>query len=252
MQIDLHQKDVFVFDLDGTLAASKTALDDAMAHTLAKILITKNAAIVSGGDFAQFKIQVVDRLLAADRDVPLEHLYIFPTSGARMYAWKGEWQEVYAEYIPENDRATIIQKVKEVLATVPELLPQETPSDAIEDRLSQITFSAFGQHAPLSEKLAWDPDRSKRAVIAEKLQALLPNFEVRLGGSTSVDIVKKGINKAYAVEKLVAHLGTTLDRTVYLGDALFEGGNDFVVRSTGVDCIQVENPAETLSIIGQV
>ncbi len=41
----------------------------------------------------------------------------------------------------------------------------ETWGEQIEDRGSQITFSALGQQAPIEEKKKWDPDFTKREKI---------------------------------------------------------------------------------------
>jgi hypothetical protein len=36
---------------------------------------------------------------------------------------------------------------------------------------------------------------------------------------------------------------------IYIGDALFAGGNDYPARKTGVVCIQVRDPDETKRVI---
>jgi phosphomannomutase len=77
----------------------------------------------------------------------------------------------------------------------------------------------------------------------------LPDFSVTLGGSTSVDITKPGIDKAYGVRKLRDVLQVTIAQMLFVGDALFPGGNDYPARSTGADCIQVRDPNETKRVI---
>ncbi len=79
--------------------------------------------------------------------------------------------------------------------------------EEIEDRGSQITFSALGQQAPLEEKNKWDPDFTKRKKIKGILDTLIPEFSVRMGGATSIDVTKLGIDKAYGVRKLTRHPG---------------------------------------------
>ena len=74
--------------------------------------------------------------------------------------------------------------------------------ELIEDRESQITYSALGQQAPLKEKKKWDPDFAKRKKIKAILDWSLPDFSVRLGGSTSIDVTLPGIDKAYGIRKL--------------------------------------------------
>ena len=121
--------------------------------------------------------------------------------------------------------------------------------EVIEDRGSQITFSALGQQAPLEEKNEWDPDYAKRKKIKAILDTYIPEFSVRLGGSTSIDITKPGIDKAYGIGKLRDLLHISLKEMIYVGDALFPGGNDYPAEEAGVDSIQVKGPEETKRVI---
>lgn len=121
--------------------------------------------------------------------------------------------------------------------------------EAIEDRGSQITFSALGQQAPLAEKNKWDPDFSKRKQIKVLLDAMLPAFSVRLGGTTSIDVTRLGIDKAYGIRKLRDILGVSLSEMIFIGDALFPGGNDYPALQAGVVSIAVRGPGETKLVI---
>jgi hypothetical protein len=117
--------------------------------------------------------------------------------------------------------------------------------EVIEDRGSQITFSALGQQAPLAEKDKWDADYSKRKRIKAILDVLIPEFSVRMGGATSIDVTKPGIDKAYGIRKLRDLLGISLAEMIYIGDALFPGGNDYPAIEAGVASISVRGPRET-------
>jgi hydroxymethylpyrimidine pyrophosphatase-like HAD family hydrolase len=121
--------------------------------------------------------------------------------------------------------------------------------EVIEDRGSQITFSALGQQAPLDEKKTWDPDFAKRKKIKAFLDKLIPEFSVRLGGATSVDVTKPGIDKAYGIRKLRDTLGVAIQEMIYVGDALFPGGNDYPAEEAGVVSIPVRDPHETKRVI---
>jgi hypothetical protein len=128
-------------------------------------------------------------------------------------------------------------------------MTQKTWGDVIEDRGSQITFSALGQQAPLPEKKQWDPDFNKRKKLKAIIDKLIPEFSVRLGGTTSVDITKPGIDKAYGIRKLRDNLGIGLDEMIFIGDALFPGGNDYPAKEAGVLSIQVSAIDETKRVI---
>jgi hydroxymethylpyrimidine pyrophosphatase-like HAD family hydrolase len=119
----------------------------------------------------------------------------------------------------------------------------------VEDRGSQITYSALGQQAPLDEKKQWDPDFAKRKKIKAIADKLIPTFSIRLGGATSIDVTKPGIDKAYGIRKLRDILGIPLKDMIYVGDALFPGGNDYPAELAGVVSIRVQGPHETKRVI---
>lgn len=87
------------------------------------------------------------------------------------------------------------------------LWEQQVWGPRIENRGSQITFSALGQFAPVAAKQAWDRDNTKKQALVEAVKADLPHMRVRAGGYTSVDVSECGIDKAYAVRKLTQTLG---------------------------------------------
>jgi len=103
----------------------------------------------------------------------------------------------------------------------------------------------LGQQAPLAEKEKWDPDFAKRKKITAILKALIPEFSVRMGGATSIDVTKPGIDKAYGIAKLKDVLHLSLQEMAYIGDALFPGGNDYPAEQAGVVSIPVEGPKDT-------
>ena len=121
--------------------------------------------------------------------------------------------------------------------------------EVIEDRGSQITYSALGQQAPLEQKKKWDPDFAKRKKIKAILDPLIGDFSVRLGGSTSIDITKPGIDKAYGIRKLRDILGIAIEEMIFVGDAMFPGGNDYPAKEAGVVSIRVRDPEETKRVI---
>lgn len=243
----MPDKDLIIFDLDGTLAPSKSLLEPETARLLTQLIEKKKVAVISGGGFPQFENQLLKTLPVSFEK--RENLLLLPTSGTRMYAWRGAWTEQYAERLGIKEKERIMIALNESLKAVGYQIPDKSFGPIIEDRGSQITFSALGQNAPLTLKAAWDPGRNKREAIAEILRRKIPGFDVRVGGTTSIDITKRGVNKGYGIRKLEEHLKIHLDKMLFVGDSLFHGGNDFPVKATGVDCIQVKNPEETRELI---
>ncbi len=238
-------KKLIVFDLDGTLAESKAALDEEMAGIIIKLLGVAKIAIISGGDWPQFEKQVLDKLPDKKR---LKNLFILPTCGTKYYYYKKGWQQLYAEDFTTDEKSDIIDSLHKAVETSG-IKFGKLWGEQIEDRGSQITFSALGQKAPLEAKKQWDPKFLKRKKIKTGLDKSLKAFAVNMGGATSIDITKPGIDKAYGIHKLQHTLGIKISEMIFIGDALFEGGNDQPARKTGVDCIQVRDPEETKRVV---
>ena len=72
---------------------------------------------------------------------------------------------------------------------------------------------------------------------------------MRLGGTTSVDITKLGIDKGYGICKLRDTPAIGLDEMLFVGDALFPGGNDYPAKQAGVESIEVRDPDESKRVI---
>ena len=175
-----------------------------------------------------------------------------PTCGTRYYLWQqGGWQLQYAEDLTDDEKARTIA-VLEQGARELGLWRDDTWGDIIEDRGSQITFSALGQQAPVAEKAAWDPDGAKKRALGAYASERLPDLEVRGGGSTSIDVTRKGIDKAYGVGKLLEKLGCGIDNLLFIGDRLDEAGNDYPVYQLGVASVPVHGWPDTLAAVTAV
>lgn len=238
-------KKLIVFDLDGTLAESKSSLDVEMASLLTALLGVVKVAVISGGNWPQFEKQLLSKL---PHDVRLKNLSLLPTCGTKFYKWDSGWKMLYSEDFTNNEKDKIILSLKKVIASS-NFKAEKTWGEVIEDRGSQITFSALGQQAPIDEKKKWDPDFAKRKTMKEALDKLIPEFSVHLGGSTSIDVTKPGIDKAYGIIKLRDTLGVSIQDMLFIGDAIFPGGNDYPAKEAGALSIQVRDPDESKRVI---
>ena len=238
-----------IFDLDGTLTESKRPLSDEMAHLFTQLLARTRVAIISGGALPQFLTQVTARLPG---DAHVEHLYLLPTSGAALYEWdNGGWDKIYEERIPEHEASAIaalmLQAAKET-GTID--FSEPAWGERIEYRGAQLSLSALGQQAPLAEKKAWDPDKTKRRVLRAAIAARLPaDFSAAMGGMTTIDVTKKGIDKAYGIRQLCKRLKLEETNVLYIGDELAAGGNDEAVFTTHAQVHPVSAPADTERVI---
>lgn len=238
-------KKLVIFDLDGTLAASKSALDAEMALLLQQLLEIVEVAIISGGAWLQFERQVLSHLPQAAQ---LTKLFILPTCGTQFFEYKEDWKQLYADDLSAEEKKKIVSSITQAVLEAG-FKADKVWGEVIEDRGSQITYSALGQQSPLEEKVKWDPDFAKRKKIKVLLDPLIPEFSVRIGGATSIDVTQHGIDKAYGIRKLRDTLGISLEEMIYIGDALFVGGNDYPAKEAGVISIPIRSPDETKRVI---
>lgn len=232
------------FDLDDTLAPSKSAIDPRIGDLLIGLAERVEVAIISGGQLQQFRAQVVDRLPESSDEV-LSHVHLLPTCGTQYYRIQGGGiVTVYAHVLTDDEKSRAIAAVEGEARRLG-LWEAETWGDILEDRGSQITFSALGQRAPLEAKIAWDPTGAKKSSLREAVAAQIPDLEVRSGGSTSVDITHSGIDKAYGMRQLAEQTGIALEDMLFVGDRLDPDGNDYPVLAIGVPCHAVTGWQDT-------
>jgi HAD superfamily hydrolase (TIGR01484 family) len=250
----------FLFDLDGTLAVSKSSIDQQMKDLLTSILQDKHPhsrtiCVISGGKFEQFKEQLIDKL---ENPELFSRLHLFPTCGTAYYKWNGlndefdsegnplgKWEAVYEHTLSEEQK-TIIFQAFDIALKKTNYGEETTYGKIIEDRSTQITFSALGQEAPIELKKNWDPSGLRRRQIKIELDQLLPDFEVRIGGTTSIDVTQQGIDKGFAIRAIEEHLFADRADMIFFGDALEPGGNDHAVYQAGVECVPVDDPMDCI------
>jgi phosphomannomutase len=245
-------KKLIVFDLDGTLAESKSAMSLDMAELLEELLKHFHVAIISGGAYPQFELQFLNSLPLPDE--LLQKLFLFPTCATSFYQYQDKiWKQMYSEDLSQPEKDKILAAFAKCFETVGFVVPRRPEhGEIIEDRKTQITFSALGQQAPGSLKKKWDPYHLKRLEMIDILRQHIPEFEIRTGGSTSIDVTKKDIDKAYGIRQIEKYLKFKPEEIIFIGDALFDGGNDSPVKYTGVNCIETSGPTDTMRIIKEI
>ncbi|MGH7234127.1 MAG: HAD-IIB family hydrolase [Candidatus Saccharimonadales bacterium] len=245
-------KKVLAFDLDGTLAPSKSPVPDVIAELLGNLLTHFHVCVMSGGKFEQFDIQLLSNLKLEPSK--LVKLHIMPTCGTKYYLFNSKtssWVKSYSEDLSTAQKLEIADTLKDVIHKL-KLDNLKTYGDQLEDRGSQVSWSALGQDIVdvlgvegIRLKEEWDPNGSKKEKIRSMLAPLLPEFEVRAGGTTTIDITKKGIDKAYGITKLMEQLNLKKEDILFFGDKLQEGGNDYPVKAMGVDSLEVSSWKDT-------
>jgi len=247
--MSILEKDLIVFDFDGTLNESKVPIDNEMDELLVRLLKKRKVAIISGSGFNYFKINILD-VFHCPTEL-FENLFLFPTSSTRFYRFDGEWKEIYADEMTIEERQKIKEAFEQAYKDINYQHPAELFGEVVEDRGTQVTFSALGQQAPLDLKRKWRETQDRRPELIKALEKYLPDFEVKMPGVTSIDVTRKGIDKAYGIKKIEEIIGVPVAKMIFIGDALYEGGNDYAVKRTGVDTVAVANPTETKVLLRQ-
>lgn len=243
-------KKILAFDSDDTIVVSKMPATDRMAGLLAELLQWYDLCIISGTGFESVIYpNTVSKIEEKIKDIPgadLSRLHIMPTCGTRYYRYENDaWQLQYQEDLTEEQKTRIFAAI-ETSAKKLDMWEADPAGEIIEDRLSQITYSALGQFATPEAKYAWaEANKEKRKLLNDAVKARIPEFEVRTAGTTSLDITKPGIDKAHGMRKLMEATGVQKEEILFFGDKLEEGGNDFPVCAMGVDCIAVERWEDT-------
>lgn len=252
MKISKNYKTI-IFDMDGTLSVTKSPLSPHMAELFSRTSNKINMVIITGGLFKQIKSQCIDLL---NEHANLENIYILPTSGGEMYSFNSEikeWELIYSNKLSDTQKEKIIFSFKTALSKVSfKIKPEEIKGDQIEDRESQITMSAIGQYQLPELKYKWDPDQIKRKEIVSYMQDLSDEFDINIGGTTSIDITLKGIDKSYGINRFFEETGLNKDKTLFIGDKIMPGGNDWPAIKTGVDIYQTHDPENTAQIIDYI
>ncbi len=241
---------VAIFDLDDTLAESFESPSKEMIGRIIRLLERIPVAIVTGRDFPWMARDFLPRIVAAGH---MEHFHLFPEGAAQCLQWDGrEWKELYGWSISDEDRAHIR---KEVLKSVEETgVLEGLPcfGEQFVQKRAMVAFAALGTKVPHDLKYSWDPGNKRRATLRDAIAAKLPEFDVLMGGATSTDVTRKGVNKSHGVNWLSKKLGIPASEMLYVGDALYPGGNDEVVTATGIQTREVSGPPETLKVLDEL
>lgn len=243
-----RNKKMLIFDMDNTLCDSCQPISDEMKNLLEKLSNHYIITVIGGSTYEEICKQVIERLTC-------NSAYVLSNSGTMCaHICNGVANRLFENSLSKGEKQKIISVLDQLIKKY-DIKTLTTRDDQLRDRGSQITLSAIGRNAPSELKKEFDPLATKRKEWVGYLKELLPEYEITIGGTTSIDITKKGNNKGDGIRKFVNIIGNQrnlrLDDVLFVGDGLFEGGNDFSVMSV-VDCIPVKNPNDTSLLVKKV
>ena len=200
------------FDMDQTIAPARQMMLSKMFNYLTSL--SQDIIVVSGSSIEQMPNQ-------------LGTLRSFRLGQNGNHAIDMEGTELWNVPLQEHHRTEILDHISQIVEILEHDLNHEW--NPIEDRGAQITFSPIGNTAPLDLKRTYDPDRSKRLSLLDKIPFASEELVVKIGGSTSLDYIHKDRHKGTNVQKLIDYMKWEKDECVYFGDGLYPGGNDEAV-----------------------
>lgn len=237
------------FDLDGTLARSRKPMGPVMTERFCALTHLMPVAVVTGG---RYELVVSQVLSVLGDDADLSNLHLMPTRGTRYYRWTGEcWRCEYSFDLSEADRERAVESLRRH-AKEQGVWYEHVWGERIEDRGSQLTFSALGQLAPVELRERWDPDNVKKNRLAAAVAADVPGLLVQPGGTTSVDVSLRGYDKAYAMRRLASILGIGVGEIMFVGDRMTPSGNDYPAARAGAVAVRVSGPEDTVRLCDRI
>lgn len=230
---------IIICDVDGTVTEDLKPLSASMCTSMylqnkhEKLLI-----FMSGTNIAELKRMISDYIW-------FTHI-LCGSSGAHIVLVADAHNEVELKniIIPLEERKLIKKCLEETIKKFN--LPRI--SDQILDRESQVTLSCIGRYADSTIKNNFDPNGYKRLEMVEYIKQFLPNYSIKVGGTTSIDILKDNFDKAKGIKLLMSLMdGITEESTIFIGDKLFEGGNDYPALQV-LNSVQVKDPNELIGL----
>lgn len=213
----------FFFDLDNTLTRSRSHIEPAHASILAKLADRADVIVVTGSQASQTQKQLNPELSG--------RYFILAQNGNQAIHRDGS---VLWERRPTPEQKAVITSLIDKMVSHLALTVTDA-TDLIEDRGCSIAYSTIGHHEEVSKKEAYDPDHSKRRALLDHFKSDVEalraqhNIEVRTGGTTCLDFFEAGKHKGYNVGEFLSAMKWQKEDCLYIGDALFPGGNDETV-----------------------
>lgn len=212
----------FFFDLDKTLTRSRSLMAPEHAEIFRALCERYDVVVVTGGQLSQIETQIPEALHGRYHTLSQSGNHAISKDGTLL------WKETFTE----KQRAAVLDFIRIVHDEFHLRVKDE--NDLVEDRGSQISYSLIGHHEAIEKKEAFDPDVAKRLAILSKHSADVEKLrasgaDVRTGGTTTFDFTLAGKHKGFNITRLIERMGWKKEDCIYVGDALFRGGNDETV-----------------------
>ena len=226
----MDQIKLVAFDLDGTLTQHKEPLGEENRRVLDALAQRYRLVMVGAGQ--------AGRIFRQMGGYPMDIIGNYGLQYARYDVQSGELQMVRNLQLP-CDRESVEQRI----AVLRQRFGYEDfAGESVEYHPSGcVTFPVLGTKAQQADKLAFDPERTKRRAVYDLVVQAFPEYHVFVGGSSSFDMAPRPYNKYHALDEYCRQLGITHDQVVYMGDDYGQGGNDESVYLSDIPFITVDD-----------
>jgi len=229
----MNRKEIrlIALDMDGTITQHRTPLEPENRAVLDRLAEKYRLVMVGAGACRRIHNQL--------GGYPLD---VIGNYGMEM----GEYDREKNELVIVESRSVVIEPREVVRERVTALRRrfgmERFEGDTVEFHASgMITFPLLGTKANIADKLAFDPDRSRRRPLYPIVKEAFSQYTVFIGGSSSFDIVPHPFDKLYALERYCARHGIAREEVVFFGDDYREGGNDEQVYRSGYAFVTVDD-----------
>lgn len=234
----------FFFDLDKTLTISRSPIQAGHQEIFDRLCERADVVVVTGGTVEQIREQVTPRF---------DGRY-FALAQSGNYALDKAGQLLWQEKIDDMQTKAVMTFIDLLKKHFNEQVKDE--NDLVEHRGAQISYSVLGFHETVEKKYAFDPDESRRAAalatLAKEVRSLSDaGIEVTPAGTTTYNFILAGKHKGFNVTRLIEREGWVKDDCIYVGDALFPGGNDESVIGV-VPTYAVTSPNDTFAYLSSI
>lgn len=234
---------IYVFDMDGTLTPPRKPMEADFANRFSSWLDENKAFIATGSDISKVKEQVSEAILD-------KFSGIYCAMGNDLW-YKGEFL-YHKDFTPEAELLADLESLRQNSQ-----YPYTFYPNYIEKRTGMLNFSILGRDCPYEERERyshWDSQNQERLKVSQYLSSRYPQYDFVLGGSISIDIVKKGCGKG----QIAKHLRQSYpqETIMFFGDKTFKGGNDYELAQAlrqlpNTAVVQVDGPEHVWSILSK-
>lgn len=219
-------KKLICFDLDATLTAHRTPIEDYNLRLLDTLRRKYEVIMVCAGN--------CPRVYAQMRQYPITILGNYGMMESTVE--NGEFKIVREDVFPA-DTAFFLKQNDYLRAKYGYTEYFGEPLEF--HKTGMVTMGLLGTTPEVEAKHNFDPDRSKRRAMYPEVCEIFKDYSVYIGGSSSFDFSAKQYNKYDAVMAYAAKHGYSLDEVLFVGDDFDDGGGDSHVRIKGMDYIAI-------------